>query len=127
MSEYPLFPELHEDGKKEAEAVIEKFKKRLKAIAEEVLGEVYCDIPTYIESDSWMNFRNALISAFKNYGNRKLQGEYDFKQIREQIYCQFREEIIKDLNQDNLEEIEKLKKEIRNLRDIIEQRPHGCY
>lgn len=119
--EYPLFPELHEEGKKEAEAVIEKFKKKFKAVAEECLGEIYMGIPDYIETDSWTNFRNSLMSGFRNYGNRKIQGEYDFAEIRRQIFYQFREEITKDLDQDNLVRIAQLEKEVKELRERLER------
>lgn len=115
--QYPLYPELSEDGKLEAEKLIEKFKIGMKKAAEEVLGEIYCDIPTHIESDSWTNFRNDLMSGFRNYGNRKLQADYDFKEIRQQIFFQFKDDILKDLDQDNLERISKLEKEVKEWRD----------
>lgn len=57
------------------------------------------------------------MDGYKNYNNRKIQAEYDFKEIRKAIYEQFKEEIIKDLDQDNLEEIERLKREIAWLRE----------
>lgn len=119
--QYPLYPELNEDGKKEAELAIEHFKTKIKSAMEEVLGQIYCDIPGYIETDSWTNFRNALMEGFCNYGNRKLQGDYDFKTIREQIYYQFRDEIIKDLDQDNLEKIKSLEKQVAELRESLER------
>lgn len=119
--EFPLYPELSEEGKKEAEAVVELFKAKFKKAAEECLGEIYTEIPSYIESDAWVNFRNALMSGFRNYGNRKLQADYDFKQIRQEIFFQFRDEILKDLDQDNLAKIDELQAEIRRLREMIER------
>lgn len=125
MSDFPLFPKLSEEGKLEAEAVINMFKEKMKRAAQDALGEIYTEISAYIESDSWTNFRNTMLNGFKDYRNRKIQGEYDFKQIREQIYYQFRDEIIKDLDQDNLEKIKELQKEISRLKDIISDRPHN--
>lgn len=115
--QYPLYPELSEEGCEVAQKLIDKFKNQLKKAANEIIGDLYVDVPAYIESDSWINFRNTLMAGFKNYGNRKIQGDYDFKQIREQIYKDFRDEIVEDLNQDNLKKIEELEKEVVRLRD----------
>lgn len=120
--EYPLFPELSEEGGLAAEAVIERAKAKLKTVCAEALGEIYINIPAYIGSDSWTNFRNDLMAGFRDYGNRKIQGDYDFKVIRQQIYKDFRAEIIADLNQDHLEEIEKLRKEVSELHARLERR-----
>lgn len=125
--EYPLYPNLHPDGVREFETLIERFKDKLKKAAEEVIGQAYVDLPSYIESDAWTNFRNEMLAGFTNYGNRKLQGEYDFARIREKIFGQFRAEIIADLDQDNLKRIADLEKEISRLREIIDGRPHGRY
>lgn len=120
INEYPLYPELSDAGKEEAAAFIERFKVQMKKACEEVLGNVYTDVVPFIESDSWQNFRNAMMDGFRNYGNRKVQADYDFKMIREKIYSEFREEIIKDLDQDNLLRIADLQKENQRLRDMID-------
>lgn len=110
--EYPLFPKLTEAGQQEAQDLIEDFRKRLKEVAEEVIGNLYCDVIQYIESDSWTNFRNELLSGLTKYPNRRIQGEYDFKKIRQAIYKEHKEEIDKDLDQDNLKKIKDLEKQI---------------
>ena len=120
MSEqYPLYPTLPEPGAQEAQELIERFKQQLKTAAEFAFTDFYTNILPYIESDSWLNFRNQMLEGFLNYNNRKIQGEYDFKQLRQQIYREFRDDIIKDLDQDNLEEIERLKREIEHLREML--------
>ena len=120
MSEqYPLYPTLPEPGAQEAQELIERFKQQLKTAAEFAFTDFYTNILPYIESDSWLNFRNQMLEGFLNYNNRKIQGEYDFKQLRQQIYREFRDEIIKDLDQDNLEEIERLKREVEHLREML--------
>ena len=120
MSEqYPLYPTLPEAGAQEAQELIERFKQQLKTAAEFAFTDFYTNILPYIESDSWLNFRNQMLEGFLNYNNRKIQGEYDFKQLRQQIYREFRDEIIKDLDQDNLEEIERLKREVEHLREML--------
>ena len=117
--EYPLFPELSEVAHKEALDLIEKFKAALKQAANEVIGDLYCYIMPYIESDSWHNFRNQLLDGFLDYRNGKIQEEYDFKKIRRKIFEEFKDEIIADLNKDLLEENEELKKEIEMLREDL--------
>jgi hypothetical protein len=121
MSEYPLYPELSEEGKKEAQQLIENFKVNLAKAAEDVISTLYCDIVSDIESDSWLNFRNQIMYGFKNYENRKIQNRWDFKEIRQQIFKEFKTDIIPELNQDILEENENLKKQIEQLSNMLEQ------
>ena len=109
---------LSEVAKAEAQAFIEHFKKKLIGICEDVIGELYVNIMPYIESDSWCNFRNQVVSELQGYGKGKLVSEYDFELIRKAILNQHREEIIKDLNQDMVEEIKILKKEIERLEEV---------
>lgn len=118
MSEYPLYPKLSEEGEKEAQKLIDAFKAKISKIAEETIQELYCDVALYIESDSWGNFRNEIMDGFRNYDNRKIQGEYDFKEIRQSILKNHRDKIIKDLNQDSLEEIKTLKDQIEHLQEL---------
>ena len=116
--EYPLFPELSEAGQEEAQKLVDSFKENLKKVADEAIRELYCNVATYIETDSWTNFRNDLLDGFRDYKNRKIHAEYDFKKIRAAIYKEYREEIIKDLNQDMVKEIEDLKKQIKFMQDL---------
>lgn len=104
--EYPLYPSLSEAGKNAAEAIIEVFRGKLSKAAEEAIAGLYYDLPSFIESDSWTNFRNHLVAGLKNYSNRKIQGEYDFAKIRAAIYEQFREEITADIQADIIKEFQ---------------------
>jgi len=63
-----------------------------------------------------------MMDGFKNYNNRHVQGEFDFKKIRRAIYEEFRDEIIEDLNQDMVEEIESLKKQVAVERSFNRER-----
>jgi hypothetical protein len=120
---YPLYPELNEAGNEEAQALMDKFKanakKALDELMDEYLGTVYCNILPDIESDSWQNYRNTMMEGFKNYDNRLAQNRWDFKKIRTEIYNQHREDIIKDLDQDNLEKIAELEKTIAMLQQQL--------
>ncbi len=122
MNEYPFYPELNEQGNKEAQELMDKFKvsakKVLDNLLDDYLGSVYVDLLPSIESDSWSNYRNTIMDGFKNYNNRHIQSKHDFKAIRQQIYNEFREDIIKDLDQDNLEKIKELQQRIDYMMDI---------
>lgn len=114
--EYPLFPTLSEAGKEEAQALVDGFRDALTKSATEAIGKLYTDVVTHIESDSWTNYRTDLMNGFRNYGNRMVQGEHDFKTIRQAIYEEFREEIIKDLDQDLVKEVADLKETVEIIR-----------
>ncbi len=115
--EYPLYPELTEQGKDEAQKIMDIFKPQVTKVVtdllEEVIGSLYCVVSYYIDSDHWTNYRNALMDGFKGYKQGKANHEHDYKALRQAIYKNHKEEIVKDLNQDLLEEIEKLKEQIR--------------
>ena len=117
-NKYPLYPELTEKGKKEADQWLQTFREKMKKVAEEVISETYTSCVNYVESDSWSNFRNELLDGFRNYGNRKIHAEYDFAKIRAEIYKQFRDEIIIDLNQDLVKENEYLKERIEQMERV---------
>ncbi|MDA3779665.1 MAG: hypothetical protein PF487_05480 [Bacteroidales bacterium] len=116
--EYQFFPELTDDGKQQAQDLMIKFEKTLKESATKIISEFstdfYCDVLNEIESDHWVNYRTKIVNAICNYSNKK-SGSYDFDRIRKAIYMHNKEEIIKDLNQDLLEEISNLKKEITRI------------
>ena len=118
-NDYPLYPELQEGGAEEAQDLINRFKEDLKKVADEVIGSLYCDVAPNIESDSWTNYRNQMMEGFRNYSNRNIQGDYDFKAIRQEIYKEFRDEIIIDLNQDLVKENEGLKEQVRFLQESV--------
>lgn len=123
---YPLFPKLNKDGSEQAQELMDKFKgearKVLYSVVDEMLTNIYCDIIPEIESDSWTNYRNTMMAGFKNYDNRMIQNRFDFKTIRQEIYRDFKDEIIKDLNQDNLEKIKELEEKIKRLQEVIQNR-----
>lgn len=116
--EYPLYPELTEQAQKEAQLVMDSFKAEFLKIAEDALSELYFNVVTHIESDSWTNFRNTLMDGLCDYSNRNAQSDalYDFRSIRQAIYKEYRDEIVVDLNQDLVEENERLKSHIEDLK-----------
>tara|TARA_R110002020_G_scaffold69395_3_gene180616 strand:- start:430 stop:807 length:378 start_codon:yes stop_codon:yes gene_type:complete len=119
--EHPLYPELTEQGKEEAQKIMDSFKPRLKKLMDEVLGDLYTDVSYYVDSDHWTNYRNALMDGFKGYGRGKANHKYDYKELRQAIYRNHKDDIVADLNQDLAEENERLKKQIEQLQNSLSQ------
>jgi hypothetical protein len=117
MTIQEFYPELSESGKKAAQDLVDHFKIALKQAASEVIDHLYTDVAVHIEADSWTNYRNKIMEGFRNYGNRMVSREHDFKMIRQEIYKEFRDDIIKDLNQDNLNRIKELEDLVEHLRN----------
>lgn len=119
IKESPIcYPELSELGKLEAQELIENIKSKFRKVMESVMRDFYINIPDYIESDSWTNYRNTLLSQICDYRDSSGTYRYDYKKIRQAIYSEFKEQINKDLNQDLLEEIDSLKKRIIFLEEL---------
>jgi len=118
MEETPsCYPELSELGKLEAQELVENFKSRLRTAAGDIIGQLYTELPDYIETDSWTNFRNTILQDLCDYRNNRVKHGWDFKRIRESIYQENKDQINKDLNQDLIEELESLKKQIEWMRE----------
>jgi len=117
--EYPLYPELTEQGKEEAQKIMDSFKPKLKKLMDEVLADLYTDVSYYVESDHWTNYRNALMDGFRGYGGGKPNHEYDYKELRQSIYKNHKNEIVADLNKDLVEENERLMAEVKQLQQLI--------
>lgn len=114
-----LYPELTDEGKLQAHVLMQKFEKDLKSKALEVIEGIttdfYCDILHEIETDHWTNYRTKILNSICNYSNKEGLANHEYKRIREAIFREHKEEIIKDLNNDLLKEIEMLKDHIQGL------------
>ena len=102
--EYPLFPELSEHGKQEAQKLLDGYKTQILAAVKSLMEDLYTDVVPYIESDSWCNYRNKMMDGFKGYGNESGSHDHAYKELRQAIYKANKDEILKDLNQDLVEE-----------------------
>jgi hypothetical protein len=105
------YPRISEQGEKEAQALIESFKEKLKRVASDVLDDLYFDVGSYIESDSWTNFRNQFISAFRRL-DEKFCGVYNLKDLARVIAEEHPEQIAKLVDQGNVEKIRSLEESV---------------
>ncbi len=119
---YPLYPRLNEEGEKQAQLIMDSFKPRIKALVDEMMSDLYCDVVYHIESDSWTNYRNELMNGLKGYSAGASVHQHDFKELRQAIYAKNKDAVNKDLNKDLLQENEKLKAEIDNLYNMLNDR-----
>ena len=113
------YPQLSEDGKRQFEAVIQAAKDEIAKAAENAIGDLYTDIGMWIESDAWANVRNHIMDSLRNYNQGS---DRDNREIRKAILMENRDQIINDLNQDLVEENEKLKEDLRREREYSAQR-----
>lgn len=99
---------------REAQAAIEGFRSKMRAIADEALGQIYVDVIPYLETDSWTNYREAL--------RLELEHEYKFSNFRKEWATNFRRAVFVE----NREEISKLieadiLKRIKHLEDCRQE------
>ncbi len=107
------YPELSEEGKRQAQLVIDRFKAEMSKLAEETIDTFYTDVSVHIESDHWTNYANTIVDGLCNYGQLESYDRSRFEGMRRKIYAAHRDEIIKDLDQDCLKEIDRLKAELK--------------
>ncbi len=103
------------------EKKLEHFKDKMSSLAEDVMENLYCDALPYFEQDLIVNLKKKLMHDFLDY-NADLHFTDDFKKLRKKIFDEHKEEIIKHLDQDNLEKIEELKGFIGRLEERLSSR-----
>lgn len=97
---------------KQGQSYMDTFKKKMKALCEEILGDVYVDLMPHIESDTWTNYRNVLRDEYEyELKNSKFKSEYAVR-FRKVIFQENRKEMAELINQDLLEENKKLNKRL---------------
>ena len=94
------------------EQILTQFKENIKQVQNDAISEIYGDLLPYFEDDLIANMRTRMIYDLK-YSDEKYS--YDFIEIRKKIFLENREEIIRDLDQDNLNEIKRLQDWIKEL------------
>jgi hypothetical protein len=115
-----FYPKLPEDAEIAAQKLIDNSRDYLKKVIEnattEIFDKIYVDFVPWIASDSWGNFRMQIVDAICNYNQLREFSRWDAKKVRNRIFSEYKEEIVEDLNQDNLEKIKELEEEIVRLK-----------
>lgn len=113
-----FYPELSEDGVKQAEAVLEAFRSKIKSAVQnavsDVADELYFHYADHIQTDAWTNFRTSIERSALDYGNIRQTGFG--REVRRKMLDEHRAEIIDDLNADLLDQIKSLEELVESLR-----------
>lgn len=98
---------------KEAQEFIDGFKIKMKKIADETLGELYCNIGPYVETDQWTNYREALrLELSHEYKYSRFKDEWA-KNLRRAIFVENRQELAELLNKDLLDRVKVLEDRVK--------------
>ena len=93
---------------KDSQEFMDKFRSRMKDIADETLGELYVNILPYVDTDSWTNYREALrIDLEHEYKFRKFKEPWATN-LRRAIFVENREELSNLISDDILKRIKHL-------------------
>jgi hypothetical protein len=115
-----FYPQLPEGAEVEAIKLIDKSKEYLKKtienVAIEILDKIYSDVAPWVGGDMVGNFQRQIVDAICDYNQLKEFSRWDAKKVRNRIFSEYKEEMVKDLNQDNLEKIKELEEEIIRLK-----------
>jgi hypothetical protein len=107
---------LSEEREKQALELLEKFKQKIRTeinkISEEVISDLYSNIIPCIETDAWHNMKSTLLGEIEDY---KDSGSWEMKKIRDKIFKEHYDEIIKDVNNDLLQENVHLSNILKNI------------
>jgi len=112
MKDEDIYPTLAEQGKEEAQELMNEFKEKMLKLSEGILNDLYIDVTSYVESDHWQNYRNKIMRGLCDYTEQRKHSFYNFKELRKAILAEHRELLVEDLNSDLLEEVADLKRKI---------------
>ena len=121
--EYPLYPELPEEGAEQVQNLVNRFKGELIKVAEATISDMYCDVTPHVESDHWMNYRNHMEAGL--IWRPEAIGQHRFKELRDKIYEEHKEEFEKQIQCERIDElnkrIESMKSYIKHMKSYIKQ------
>lgn len=108
---------LSEQGKKEAQTLIDNFKKQLTTAAEYAICDLYVNIlPEHIEGDAWINYREQLRAELEGKLYKTVTDSTEGRwaqQVRAMILHEHKEALVGALNHDLQVEIDRLKNELK--------------
>lgn len=113
------WPEMTEAQNAFCVSLIEKFKGDLKEVAEDVLNQLYTDVIPHLETDTFLNFKSHMLSAVQGYARSYAldDGDLTGRRIREVIYKDHKDELVKLIDHDNVMRITELEKQLRQERE----------
>jgi len=117
-----IYPQIAEQGKEEAQELMNEFKEKMLKLSEGILNDLYIDVTSYVESDHWQNYRNKIMYGLCDYTEQRKHSFYDFKELRAAILAEHRESLIADINQDLINENKSLKEQIEFMRQVERDR-----
>lgn len=98
---------------KDAQEFMDSFRTKMKAIADETLGELYVNILPYIETDAWTNYREALRIELAHEYKYKTFKEPWAVNLRRAIFVENRDELTDLINKDLLKRVKDLEDRVR--------------
>lgn len=97
MSDDRQYPDLSEEAENRAVEAMKRFHADLKKVADRAMDEIYLDIASHVKSDSWTNFRNSIWEFVLGY---KTLGKHEARRLRDRIFEENREQILKEIGED---------------------------
>lgn len=108
-----ISPELKEKVDKDAEEIYKNFCTKLRKVCDEVLGDFEVNCITYLESDAWSNYREAIrIEMSHEYKYSTFKDEWA-KNLRRAILVENKEELVPLLNKDLVERCKQLEDQVK--------------
>ena len=110
------YPELSEQGQKNTQVIINKFKEELEKVMNDTLYTFTCNLGNEIvDDDSWVNIREQTRHALCGYQTEGNYSSVNWEQVREKIFEENRDVIINDIILDKEKEIAQLKETINSM------------
>lgn len=120
--EFPLYPRLSDEGKEQTQRDLNEFGELIKKSLDGVLSQwIHEFIEDYIhdtEHAAWQSLRQRFFTGLRAYNRNKKTYSRDYQVIRDHIFDHYREDLIKDIDQDNIKKIEQLESQLKRLADL---------
>lgn len=102
------------------QAICDKFKLKMKSLADEIIGEFYCDVTNYASTDAHINYHNYLRNEWRKSFIEGVTTKYshysDFHHIRMDLLNNHHERLQNKIISDLQEKIISLEDHIEQLR-----------
>lgn len=111
-----MYPELSEQGAKNTQAIVDKFKTQLEELINNTLYSFTCNIGNEIvNDDSWIDVREKTKQALCAYNDTESYSCVNWQTVRRKILEENREVVVNDIILDKEKEIKELQEQIYRL------------